>query len=70
MARTYNRQFNELDLQLVNGYIDGLITKYRLKKILGINETKANELIKKEKSKRVLVWGGKGAPAPEAMELG
>ena len=55
MARTYNRQFNELDLQLVNGYIDGLITKYRLKKILGINETKANELIKKEKNKRVLV---------------
>lgn len=70
MARTYNRQFNELDLQLVNGYIDGLITKYRLKKILGINETKANELIKKEKSKRVLVWGVKGAPSPGAMELG
>ena len=49
------REFNEMELQIVDDCINGFFTKYRAQKILGISNTKLNELINKQKEKKALI---------------
>lgn len=51
------REFNEMELQIIDDCINGLFTKYRAQKILGISNTKLNELINKQKEKNLLARG-------------
>ena len=49
------REFNEMELQIVDDCINGFFTKYRAQKILGISNTKLNELINMRKEKKALI---------------
>ncbi|MDD7255632.1 hypothetical protein [Bullifex porci] len=49
------REFNEMELQIVDACINGFFTKYRAQKILGISNTKLNEIINKQKEKKALI---------------
>ena len=44
-----------MELQIVDDCINGFFTKYRAQKILGIRNTKLNELINKQKEKKALI---------------
>ena len=44
-----------MELQIVDDCINGYFTKYRAQKILGISNTKLNELINKQKEKKALI---------------
>ena len=60
MSRDYmakKREFNEIELQIVDDCINGYFTKYRAQKILGVSNTKLNELINKQKEKNLLARG-------------
>ena len=49
------REFNEMELQIVDDCINGYFTKYRAQKILGVSNTKLNELINMQKEKKALI---------------
>ena len=49
------REFNEMELQIIDDCINGFFIMYRAQKILGVSNTKLNELINKQKEKKALI---------------